>query len=178
MTIPSWNCEWRSWLRCRATLADGKLWVKTGGAATFIDFHIQRLQVFGILLSDLFYSGIVRLEDFDIRSAICGYCFSFLSFFGWCVVERVSKRRGNGISGFCGWQWRINEKGRFWGLIDTTTGRWLQLWRKCPKFICNNERKKKIVFIPEIHHARLRNNQAPQHKINTDWNIDFVHCDE
>lgn len=57
------------------TLADGKLWVKAGGAATFIDFQIQRLQVFGIPLSDLFCCGIVRLEDFDIRS---GVFFSFL----------------------------------------------------------------------------------------------------
>lgn len=65
----NYECRSGAWLSC-GTLADGKLWVKAGGAATFIDFQIQRLQVFGIPLPDLFYSGIVRLEDFDIRSAL------------------------------------------------------------------------------------------------------------
>lgn len=58
-----------AWLRGRGSLADAKLGGKAGGAATFIDFHTRRLQVFGIPPSDLFHAGIVRPEDFDIRSA-------------------------------------------------------------------------------------------------------------
>lgn len=66
---------------------------------------------------DFFNSRIARLEGSDIRSV---FCF----FFRLCVVEGVLKRHGDGISGFWGWQWRINEKGRFWGVTDsTTTGR-------------------------------------------------------
>lgn len=77
------NYEGRSgaWLSGCGTLADGKLGVKALGAATFIDFQIQRLQVFGIPLSDLFYSGIERLEDFNIRSALLSFLFVIFYFF-------------------------------------------------------------------------------------------------
>ena len=48
----------------------------------------------------VFTQGSVRLESSDRTPSVCR----------WCVVGGVLKRRGNGISGFCGWQWRINER--------------------------------------------------------------------
>lgn len=99
---------------CCGTPADGKLRVKAGGPATFIDFQVHPLQVSTSTSLNLSYSRIARLEGFGHHSSV----------FRLCAVGGVFKRHGDGISVFCGWQWRMNEKGPFWGLIDsTTTGR-------------------------------------------------------
>lgn len=70
-------------------------------------------------------------------------------------MERISKRRGNGISGFCGWNWRINEKGRFRGLIDTTTGRLVEKSKIGKQKKSSVAIKKKIaIFLFSLNYTR------------------------
>lgn len=71
--LESRNYEWRS--ICWGALADGKLWVRAGGPATFIDFQVYLLQVSSSPNLD-FFDWIVRLESFDIRPAFLGYVLS------------------------------------------------------------------------------------------------------
>lgn len=74
--------------------------VKAGGAATFIDFQTRRLQVFGIPPSDLLHAGIVRPEDFDIRSAgFFVFVFVVFSFFF------LLMRRGTHLEAT--WEWHF-----------------------------------------------------------------------
>lgn len=81
--LESRNYAWRPGVSssCCGALAGGKLWVKAGGPATFIDFRVHRVQVASSPNLDFFYSRIARLEGFDIRPV----CFLLLFFLGYAL---------------------------------------------------------------------------------------------
>lgn len=119
------NYEWQSGVpsSCCGAPAEGKLWVKTGGTATFTDFEVRRLQVASSPNLDSFHPReCVHLESFDIKPY-----FYFLFFLNvmCCRRGRLEATRKwlfceEEVSAFCGWQWRINKKGTFQGI------NWLQ----------------------------------------------------
>ncbi len=114
ITPQSWNYAWRCGARssCCGALPDGKLWVRAGGPATFIDFQVHRLQVARRPNLDSFHSGIVRLESSDFSPVFVGYAWSRASWsdkemaFVFFVVDNGEwmKRTFQGIN------WQHNDR--------------------------------------------------------------------